>query len=83
MSNLFALADVNGRLYLEDGKPVFFTKKPDAKIKRRSLNKKDKDGKEVLDWVVTRGPDHWLGPRKSGYTPKRGPGKKKVRNHLL
>lgn len=70
---LFGLKEMGGsELLVAD---LFFSKKEAAKKERVKRNKRDKDGEEILNFVVTRGPDHMDGlSRHSSYgTP---PGRK-------
>lgn len=59
MLRLFGLKEMGGsELLIPD---LFFTKKEDAKKERVKRNKKNEEGKEILNFVVTRGPDHMDG----------------------
>lgn len=73
---LFGLKQIGGsELLIAD---LFFTKKEDAKKERIKRNQKNKDGEEILDFVVTRGPDHMDGfARPSTYRTE--PGRKGVK----
>lgn len=56
MRKLFALRDTHTNKLVPN---AFFANKGEAKVKRGSLNPKDADGNEVMQYVVTLGPDHW------------------------
>lgn len=71
MLNLFGLKEMTGAELLIPG--LFFTKKEDAKKERQSRNKRDEDGNEILNFVVTRGPDHDDGiARHSSFRTEKG-----------
>jgi len=69
MQKLFGLKEMTGaEALLPD---LFFQNKQDAKKERQKRNLRDKEGTEILNFVVTRGPDHWLG--LTGHSSHRTP----------
>lgn len=52
---LFALRDTSNKRLVPG---QFFSDKTAAKNERARLNPKDDEGKEVMNYVVTYGPDH-------------------------
>jgi len=74
MLRLFGIKEMTGaELLIPD---LYFSNKQDAKKERRTRNtRKDEEGNEILDFVVTRGPDHMDGlARHSSF--RTAPGRK-------
>ena len=55
MMKLFQLYDTVDRKVVPD---LFFENKQMAKTKRKALNMKNKEGEEILRYVVQPGPNH-------------------------
>lgn len=59
MLKLFGLKEMTGAEALISD--LYFQNKQDAKNERQKRNPKDQDGNEILNFAVTRGPDHMDG----------------------